>query len=212
MPTSGQNVRNYTTQNVIPSGQNVSNYTTQKVIPSGERTQAQGTTNYQEKGRGSNVMSSIGETMGNVGEKVGETMANVGDKVKKPFENMTSSGQGQQVQGNENMMKNNNKPLGGSDVLGAVTETVSDIGSNIIKSTENTANKVKNTVTQEAQSGGVLDAIGETIAEIAHTTKVIVVGEDEEEVEETRKKNIGLETHTIDRAKHDGHHASKNVF
>jgi hypothetical protein len=211
MPTSGQNVRNYTTQNVIPSGQNVSNYTTQKVIPSGERTQAQGTTNYQEKGRGSNVMSSIGETMGNVGEKVGETMANVGDKVKKPFENMTSSGQGQ-VQGNENMMKNNNKPLGGSDVLGAVTETVSDIGSNIIKSTENTANKVKNTVTQETQSGGVLDAIGETIAEIAHTTKVIVVGEDEEEVEETRNKNIGLETHTIDRAKHDGHHASKNVF
>ncbi|WJX69334.1 hypothetical protein P8452_53599 [Trifolium repens] len=203
MPTSGQNVRNYTTQNVIPSGQNVSNYTTQKVIPSAERTQA------QEKGRGSNVMSSIGETVGNVGEKVGETMSNVGDKVKKPFQNMTSSGQGQ---GNEGMMKNNNKPLGGSDVLGAVTETVSDIGSNIIKSTENTANKVKNTVTQEAQSGGVLDAIGETIAEIAHTTKVIVVGEDEEEVEETRKKNIGLETNTIDRAKHDGHHASKNVF
>jgi hypothetical protein len=203
MPTSGQNVRNYTTQNVIPSGQNVSNYTTQKVIPSGERTQA------REKGRGSNVMSNIGETVGNVGEKVGETMSNVGDKVKKPFQNMTSSGQGQ---GNENMMKNNNKPLGGSDVLGAVTETVSDIGSNIIKSTENTANKVKNTVTQETQSGGVLDAIGETIAEIAHTTKVIVVGEDEEEVEETRNKNIGLETHTIDRAKHDGHHASKNVF
>ncbi|PNX69785.1 putative seed biotin containing protein SBP65, partial [Trifolium pratense] len=143
------------------SGQNVSNYTTQNVMPSGERTQAQG--------RGSNVMSSIGETVGNVGEKAGETMANVGDKMKKPFENMTSSGQ---VQGNEEMMmKNNNKALGGSDVLGAVTETVSDIGSNIIKTTENTANKVKDTVTQEAQSGGVLDAIGETIAEIAHTTK-----------------------------------------
>ncbi|MCI45055.1 seed biotin-containing protein SBP65-like, partial [Trifolium medium] len=108
------------------------------------------------QGRGSNVMSSIGETVGNVGEKVGETMANVGDKVKKPFENMTNSGQ---VQGNEEMMKNNNKALGGSDVLGAVTETVSDIGSNIIKSTENTANKVKDTLTQEAQGGGVLDAI-----------------------------------------------------
>ncbi|MCI15051.1 seed biotin-containing protein SBP65-like, partial [Trifolium medium] len=178
-----------------PSGQNVSNYTTQKVIPSGERIQAQGT-NYQEKGRGSNVMSNIGETK-----------ANVGEKVKKPF---TSSTSGQvQAKGIEDMK---NKPLGGSDVLGAVTETVSDIGSNIIKTTENTANKVKDTVTQEAQGGGVLDAIGETIAEIAHTTKVIVVGEDEEEVEETRKKNIGLETHSIDRAKHEGNQASKNVF
>ncbi|CAJ2660575.1 unnamed protein product [Trifolium pratense] len=190
-------------EEIMPtSGQNVSNYTTQNVMPSGERTQAQG--------RGSNVMSSIGETVGNVGEKVGETMENVGDKMKKPFENMTSSGQ---VQGNEEMMmKNNNKALGGSDVLGAVTETVSDIGSNIIKTTENTANKVKNTVTQEAQSGGVLDAIGETIAEIAHTTKVMVVGEDEEDVEEIRKKNIVLETHSIDRAKHEGNQAPKNVF
>ncbi|GAU27081.1 hypothetical protein TSUD_103900 [Trifolium subterraneum] len=190
------------------SGQNVSNYTTQNVIPSEGRTQPQGTTNYQEKGRGSNVISSIGETVGNVGEKVGETMSNVGDKVKQPF---TSSNSGQvQGKGSDDLIKN--KPLGGSDVLGAVTETVSDIGSNIIKSTENTASKVKNTVTQEAQSGGVLDAIGETIAEIAHTTKAMVVGEDEEVVEEIGKKNIGLETHSIDRAKHDGHQASRNVF
>ena len=179
-----------------PSGENVSSYT-QNVMPSGGRTQAQGT-NYQEKGRGSNVMSNIGETVGNVGEKVGETMANVGEKMKKPFENMTSSGQ---VQGGSD------KPLGGSDVLGAVTETVSDIGNNMVKATDNS----KVNLTQDGQGGGVLDAIGETIAEIAHTTKVIVVGEDDEVVEESRK-NIGSESHSIDRAKHEGHPASKNVF
>lgn len=196
MPTGGRTQAQGTNYQNRPSGKNVSSYT-QNVMPSGGITQAQGT-NYQEKGRGSNVMSNIGETVGNVGEKVGETMTNVGEKMKKPFENMTSSGQ---VQGGSD------KPLGGSDVLGAVTETVSDIGNNMVKATDNS----KVNLTQEGQGGGVLDAIGETIAEIAHTTKVIVVGEDAEEVDESRK-NIGSEAHSIDRAKHEGHPASKNVF
>jgi len=203
MPTGGRTQAQGTNYQNRPSGENVSSYT-QNVMPSGGRTQAQGTNYYQEKGRGSNVMSSIGETVGNVGEKVGGTMANVGDKMKKPFENMTSSGQ-VQGKGSDEMMKN--KPLGGSDVLGAVTETVSDIGNNMVKATD--ISKVN--LTQEGQGGGVLDAIGETIAEIAHTTKVIVVGEDDEAVEESRK-NIGSESHSIDRAKHEGHQASKNVF
>ncbi|CAI8592545.1 unnamed protein product [Vicia faba] len=63
------------------TGQNVSNYRenviTQKVVPSEERTQAQGTTLLQEKGRGSNVIPSTAET---------ETVENVlkgGEKIEK---------------------------------------------------------------------------------------------------------------------------------
>lgn len=180
----------------------------QKIMQSGEANQggqAQGTNTNQEGRGGSSVISAIGETMGNVGEKV-----------KKPFENITSGGEGKRVgagevqgnKGNEGMTTNigeklsdaaqtMKKPLsniteGGKEVMGAVTETVGNIGSNIIKPAE----KVQEQRGQEGQSGGgVLDAIGETIVEIAQTTKVLVVGEDDKE----SKQNIGL----TNRAKHE---------
>ena len=78
---------------------------------------------------------------------------------------------------------------GGSEVLGAVGETVGEIGQNTMKPAE---------IVQERahvrQEGGVLDAIGETIAEIAETTRVMVAGED---------KRVMPETRVTDRAKHE---------
>lgn len=124
---------------------------------------------------------------------------------------MLPSGERTQAQGTNLQEKVQGK---GSDILGAVTETVSDIGSSMIKPIDNANTKVKEhggtTVTQKGQdAGGVLDAIGETIAEIAHTTKVIVVGEDDE-VEKSMQKNIGSDSHSLDRAKHEGYRAPKN--
>ncbi|CAL5200337.1 unnamed protein product [Lathyrus oleraceus] len=121
------------------------------------------------------------------------------------------SGERTQAQGTNLQEKVQGK---GSDILGAVTETVSDIGSSMIKPIDNANTKVKEhggtTITPKGQdAGGVLDAIGETIAEIAHTTKVIVVGEDDE-VEKSMQKNIGSDSHSLDRAKHEGYRAPKN--
>ncbi|KAL5082281.1 hypothetical protein RYX36_010702 [Vicia faba] len=122
------------------------------------------------------------------------------------------SGERTQAQGTNLQEKVQGK---GSDILGAVTETVSDIGSSMIKPIDNAANtKVKEhggtTITQKGQdAGGVLDAIGETIAEIAHTTKAIVVGEDDQ-VEKSMQKNTGPDSHSLDRAKHEGYRAPKN--
>ncbi|KAE9588581.1 hypothetical protein Lalb_Chr22g0356831 [Lupinus albus] len=129
------------------------------------------------EGTGSTVLSAIGETVGNVGEKIkkpfenitkgsaendqtkttttttniGETLGDVAKIVKKPIDNITE---------------------GGSHVVGAVGETVGEIGKTIIKPAE----KVQEH-SQEGQGGGVFDAIGETIVEIAQTTKNFVVGE-----------------------------------
>ncbi|XP_061367323.1 seed biotin-containing protein SBP65-like [Gastrolobium bilobum] len=64
----------------------------------------------------------------------------------------------------------------GSKVLGAVGETVAEIGETMIKPAE----KVQQQGV-EGKGGGVLDAIGETIADIAQTTKVLAVGEGETE-------------------------------
>ncbi|XP_004487170.1 seed biotin-containing protein SBP65 [Cicer arietinum] len=210
-------------------GENVSNYT-QKMVPTGERIQAQGPGNQVDQGRGSNVVSSIGETVGKLGEKVkkpienmtssgnqvdqgggsnvvsgiGETVGKLGEKVKKPIENVISSGE-------EKNLESTEQGKGGSDVLGAVKETVSDIGNNMIKSGDNKV--VERGVTQEGQ-GGVLDAIGETIAEIAHTTKVIVVGEGdvEEKQNKVSMKNIGSESRSKnDNAKHEAYQSPKSV-
>ncbi|XP_058780059.1 seed biotin-containing protein SBP65-like [Vicia villosa] len=129
---------------------------------------------------------------------------------------VTPSGERTQAQGTNLQEKVQGK---GSDILGAVTETVSDIGSSMIKPIDNAANtKVKEhggttTITQKGQDagGGVLDAIGETIAEIAQTTKAIVVGEDDQ-VEKSMQKNIGSDSHSLDRAKHEGYRApTKNL-
>ncbi|XP_058735246.1 seed biotin-containing protein SBP65-like [Vicia villosa] len=74
-----------------------------------------------------------------------------------------------------------NEPLdnkaneGGSTVLGAVGETVKEIGENILKP----AKKVIEKSEEGKEGGGVLSAIGETVAEIAETTKVIAVGDGE---------------------------------
>ncbi|KAJ1417385.1 Late embryogenesis abundant protein [Sesbania bispinosa] len=186
-------------------GETVSQYA-QKLKPSGESTQggqAQGT---GQEGMGSSVLTAIGETMGTVGEKV-----------KKPFESLSLTGGGGkesgydqsagQVQGNETMTAGEmlgdaaqrmKKPLdditeGGSEVLGAVGETVGEIGQNMIKP----AKKVQERG-QEGKGGGVLDAIGEAIVEIAQTTQVIVAGDDDRE----SRHNIGSESRLTDRGKH----------
>ncbi|XP_058756218.1 seed biotin-containing protein SBP65-like [Vicia villosa] len=76
-----------------------------------------------------------------------------------------------------------NEPLdnkvneGGSTVLGAVGETVKEIGENILKP----AKKVIEKSEEGKEGGGVLSAIGETVVEIAETTKVIAVGDRESE-------------------------------
>lgn len=116
---------------------------------------------------------------------------------EEPYENI-AAGKFEQGQGRGNregsgggvaqMVK---KPLdsateGGREVLGAVGETVAEIGGNMMKPGEK--------VQQGKGGGGVLGAIGETIAEIAQTTKVIAVGEGETTTDQSRQnkqKNIG---------------------
>jgi len=65
---------------------------------------------------------------------------------------------------------------GGSTVLGAVGETVAEIGENMIQPAKKVMEK-----SEEGNEGGVLGAIGETVAEIAQTTKVLALGEGETE-------------------------------
>lgn len=65
---------------------------------------------------------------------------------------------------------------GGSTVLGAVGETVAEIGENMIQPAKKVMEK-----SEEGKEGGVLGAIGETVAEIAQTTKVLALGEGETE-------------------------------
>lgn len=84
---------------------------------------------------------------------IGETLGSAAQTIKKPLDIATD---------------------GGREVLGAVGETVAEIGGNMAKP----AQKVQH---QEGK-GGVFNAIGETISEIAETTKVIVVGEGEKEM------------------------------
>ncbi|MCH98500.1 seed biotin-containing protein SBP65-like [Trifolium medium] len=64
----------------------------------------------------------------------------------------------------------------GINVLGAVGETVAEIGENMMKPAEKVREK-----NEEGKGGGVLSAIGETVAEIAQTAKVIAVGEGDTE-------------------------------
>ncbi|CAL0323595.1 unnamed protein product [Lupinus luteus] len=149
-------------------GETISQY-----IPTGES--LKGGQTQGSEGTGSTVLSAIGETVGNVGEKIkkpfesitegssendqttttttniGETLGDVAQMVKKPMDNITE---------------------GGSQVVGAVGETVGEIGKTMIKPAE----KVQE-LGQDGQGGGVFDAIGETIVEIAQTTKNFVVGE-----------------------------------
>lgn len=107
--------------------------------------------------------SIIGQTLTSIGEKLGDAKQR-----EELIDNVTE---------------------GGSEVLGAVGETVGEIGQNTMKPAE---------IVQERahvrQEGGVLDAIGETIAEIAETTRVMVAGED---------KRVMPETRVTDRAKHE---------
>ncbi|KAK7324689.1 hypothetical protein VNO77_28444 [Canavalia gladiata] len=134
----------------------------------------------QQEGTGKSVLSTIGETVGNVGEKI-----------KKPFEKM--SGEGQQGKGTlDNITK------GGTEVLGAVGETVGEIGENIIKPAEKAQEQG-----QEGQQGGVLDAIGETIVEIANTTKVMVAGGGEKE--SSKHQGAPPESRLTDTAKRQGY-------
>ncbi|MED6114602.1 hypothetical protein PIB30_081855 [Stylosanthes scabra] len=161
------------------------------------------------EGTGSSVLSSIGETVGNVGQQI-----------RKPFENLTVSGRTEesnrvqrgQHKGGEAMTRvgetigdvaqrvkqpldsiTGNITEGGGEVLGAVGETVGEIGESMIKPAERA--QEEHDGREGLQGGGVLGAIGETISEIAHTTKALVVGEEGSEtmqknVEERRRKNL----------------------
>ncbi|KAG4384505.1 hypothetical protein AAZX31_13G274600 [Glycine max] len=164
--------------------------------------------NPQKEGTGSIVFTAIGETVSSAGEKV-----------KKPFKNTMggeSEGGGGKEEGKsvigksltsigeklgdakqrEELLDNvtGNITEGGGEVLGAVGETVAEIGQNMMKPAE---------IVQERahvrQAGGVLDAIGETIAEIAETTRVMVSGEDERVL----RQSVVLETRVTGRAKHE---------
>ncbi|XP_025687775.1 uncharacterized protein [Arachis hypogaea] len=87
-------------------------------------------------------------------QNVGETLGDGGERVK-PLDNVNE---------------------GGSQVLGAVGETVAEIGETMIKPAMKAQSQGRG-----GGGGGVLNAIGETIAEIAETTQVYVVGEGEAE-------------------------------
>ncbi|CAJ1978841.1 unnamed protein product [Sphenostylis stenocarpa] len=87
------------------------------------------------------------------GSIIGETLGSAAQTMKKPLDKATE---------------------GGRQVLGAVGETVEEIGENMLKP----AQKVHQ---HQGEGGGVLNAIGETIAEIAETTRVMVGGEGEKE-------------------------------
>ncbi|AES89761.1 hypothetical protein MtrunA17_Chr4g0041001 [Medicago truncatula] len=73
---------------------------------------------------------------------------------------------------------------GGSTVLGAVGETVAEIGENMIQPAKKVMEK-----SEEGKEGGVLGAIGETVAEIAQTTKVLALGEGETESKQSIESN-----------------------
>ena len=144
----------------------------------------------------------VDQVQGQHGRKGGEAMTTIGGTVgsatqreQKPFGNTTGKGfqRGNEVQGKESGVVTNigetlgdvahkmQKPLdnvtdGGSEVLGGVGETGAEIGETMMKP----AQKVQQQG-QVGKGGGVLDAIGETISEIAETTKVLVVGEGETE-------------------------------
>ncbi|KAK7312860.1 hypothetical protein VNO77_37055 [Canavalia gladiata] len=77
--------------------------------------------------------------------------------------------------------------LRGKGVLGAVGETVAEIGGNIMKP----AQKVQQHQGEEGRGGGVFNAVGEAIVEIAETTKVIVAGEGETEARTTHEHDHG---------------------
>ncbi|XP_027343315.1 seed biotin-containing protein SBP65-like [Abrus precatorius] len=156
-----------------------------------------------QEGRGSNVLTAIGETVGSVGEKImkpferegrresgndqsgekgtlrsiGERLGDVAKKTKEPLDNITE---------------------GGGEVLEAAGETVGEIGNNMIKPAEKVQEHQQG---QEGQGGGVLGAIGETIVEIAQTTKVMVTGEGERE---SSRKSVGSDSRSTNRAKHEG--------
>jgi hypothetical protein len=96
--------------------------------------------------------------------------------VKEPLVKEDFEGEKEQPQ--MSVMQMVKEPLdkaaeGGISVLGAVGETVAEIGENMMKPAEK--------VRVEGKGGGVLSAIGETVAEIAQTAKVIAVGEGDTE-------------------------------
>jgi hypothetical protein len=96
--------------------------------------------------------------------------------VKEPLVKEDFEGEKEQPQ--MSVMQMMKEPLdkaaeGGINVLGAVGETVAEIGENLMKPAEK--------VRVEGKGGGVLSAIGETVAEIAQTAKVIAVGEGDTE-------------------------------
>nr|KYP53303.1 Seed biotin-containing protein SBP65 [Cajanus cajan] len=132
----------------------------------------------QQEGTGSNVLNAIGETVSSVGEKV-----------KKPFENMMGGGEGKTESGGQEQKKS---------VIG---ETASEIGQNIMKPAE----RVQEHGQEAKQEDGVLSAIGETIAEIAETARVMVGGEGEKEL----KQNVGSDTRVTDDAKHEGSQSAR---
>lgn len=144
---------------------------TTESYPGGERQGLQGTVMSPiweslqgQKGRGSNVFITTNDnSVNNAASRV---------QMQKPYDNITAGegfrGEHEQTQG---MMKQATEGGGGSEVLGAVGETVAEIGGTIMKPAEK--------VQQGKGGGGVFGAIGETVAEIAETTKVMVVGDGE---------------------------------
>jgi hypothetical protein len=101
--------------------------------------------------------------------------------VKEPLVKEDFEGEKEQPQ--MSVMQMVKEPLdkaaeGGISVLGAVGETVAEIGENMMKPAEKVREK-----NVEGKGGGVLSAIGETVAEIAQTAKVIAVGKGDNESE-----------------------------
>ncbi|XP_068492489.1 seed biotin-containing protein SBP65-like [Phaseolus vulgaris] len=89
------------------------------------------------------------------GSIIGETLGSAAQTMKKPLDKATE---------------------GGREALGAVGETVKEIGESMVKPVKNVHQHQS-----EGGEGGVLNAIGETISEIAETTRMMVAGEGEKE-------------------------------
>ncbi|KAK7272407.1 hypothetical protein RJT34_28986 [Clitoria ternatea] len=186
-------------------GETVSQYA-QKVQPSEGSPQQEGT--------GGSVLTAIGETVGNVGEKIKKPFQSIngsGTREKGSDKSAGEQGQGQQGNGSQTLTcfgeklgdaaQRMKEPLdkiteGGGQVLEAVTETVGEIGETMIKPAE----RVQEHGLEGQQEGGMLSAIGETIVEIAQTTKVMVAGEGQG----VTRQSVGSQSRLTARSKHDG--------
>ncbi|KAL2328131.1 hypothetical protein Fmac_021558 [Flemingia macrophylla] len=103
----------------------------------------------EQKPLGDDIIGESFQGKGDVMTSIGEKLGSAAQTIKKPLDKATE---------------------GGREVLGAVGETVVEIGEMVIP-TQKVHIEVKE-----------LNAIGETIAEIAETTRVIVAGEGEKDL------------------------------